>query len=143
MSDVKLSGPLFDGRAERALSDGLAAARKAVAKEGASRAREYLTASTEEGTTGRAERAVTYTDHSVVMVSGKYVMPVVVDDPRTYLVVTSSLASYGPWLEGTGSRNQTTRFKGYRSFQMAAQLMQSFAGNIADDTLQRYFGQMS
>lgn len=143
MSSVKLSGPLFDGRAERALSDGLTAARKAVAKEGASRAREYLTASTEEGITGRAERSVTYTDHSVVMVSGKYVMPVVVDDPRTDLVVTTSLASYGPWLEGTGSRNQTTRFKGYHSFQMAAQLMRSFAGNIADDTLQRYFGQMS
>lgn len=28
---------------------------------------------------------------------------------------------YGPWLEGTGSRNASTRFKGYRSFRRTAQ----------------------
>ena len=28
---------------------------------------------------------------------------------------------YGPWLEGTGSRNNTTRFKGYASFRKAKQ----------------------
>lgn len=28
---------------------------------------------------------------------------------------------YGPWLEGTGSRNARTRFKGYASFRRAAQ----------------------
>lgn len=28
---------------------------------------------------------------------------------------------YGPWLEGTGSRNATTRFKGYWSFRRAVQ----------------------
>ncbi len=27
---------------------------------------------------------------------------------------------YGPWLEGTGSRNRTTRFKGYRTFRIVA-----------------------
>lgn len=28
---------------------------------------------------------------------------------------------YGPWLEGTGSRNSTTRFKGYRTFRTVKQ----------------------
>lgn len=28
---------------------------------------------------------------------------------------------YGPWLEGTGSRNATTRFKGYRTFRLVKQ----------------------
>lgn len=28
---------------------------------------------------------------------------------------------YGPWLEGVGSRNKTTRFKGYASFRRAYQ----------------------
>lgn len=28
---------------------------------------------------------------------------------------------YGPWLEGTGSRNATTRFKGYRTFRIVKQ----------------------
>jgi hypothetical protein len=27
---------------------------------------------------------------------------------------------YGPWLEGVGSRNATTRFKGYHAFRIAA-----------------------
>lgn len=27
---------------------------------------------------------------------------------------------YGPWLEGVGSRNQSTRFKGYRMFRKTA-----------------------
>src|SRR5688500_15489716 len=27
---------------------------------------------------------------------------------------------YGPWLEGIGSRNNTTRFKGYHAFRKAA-----------------------
>lgn len=27
---------------------------------------------------------------------------------------------YGPWLEGVGSRNNTTRFKGYHAFRKAA-----------------------
>ena len=28
---------------------------------------------------------------------------------------------YGPWLEGTGSRNRTTKFKGYKQARLAAQ----------------------
>lgn len=30
---------------------------------------------------------------------------------------------YGPWLEGVGSRNATTRFKGYHAFRLAAQAL--------------------
>lgn len=39
--------------------------------------------------------------------------------PRAdYHVVTDGGIVYGPWLEGTGSRNRTTRFKGYRHFRL-------------------------
>lgn len=31
---------------------------------------------------------------------------------------------YGPWLEGVGSRNATSRFKGYHMFRRTAQLIQ-------------------
>lgn len=31
---------------------------------------------------------------------------------------------YGPWLEGTSSRNQTTRFKGYSAFRKAFQQLE-------------------
>ena len=32
-------------------------------------------------------------------------------------VISDGGVVYGPWLEGVDRRNQTTRFKGYRSFQ--------------------------
>lgn len=35
------------------------------------------------------------------------------------LVVNDRGVIYGPWLEGVGSRNKTTRFKGYASFRRA------------------------
>lgn len=31
---------------------------------------------------------------------------------------------YGPWIEGTSSRNETSRFKGYSTFRRAAQWLQ-------------------
>ena len=38
---------------------------------------------------------------------------------------------YGPWLEGTSSRNQTTRFKGYASFRRTAQWMKAQVPKLA------------
>jgi hypothetical protein len=35
-------------------------------------------------------------------------------------VLTDGGVIYGPWLEGTSSRNMTTRFKGYASFRKVA-----------------------
>ena len=35
---------------------------------------------------------------------------------------------YGPWLEGTGERNRTTRFKGYASFRRAVQTVEARLG---------------
>jgi len=37
--------------------------------------------------------------------------------------VKNTNAVYGPWIEGTGSRNKTTRFKGYRTFRIIGQEM--------------------
>lgn len=39
---------------------------------------------------------------------------------------------YGPWLEGVGSRNATTRFKGYFTFRRVAQELDRKAQRIAD-----------
>lgn len=38
---------------------------------------------------------------------------------------------YGPWLEGTGSRNKTTRFKGYWTFRYVTQIVRGRADAIA------------
>ncbi len=41
-------------------------------------------------------------------------------------------AVYGPWLEGTGSRNApTTRFPGYHSFRRATQQVEAHAAEYA------------
>lgn len=44
---------------------------------------------------------------------------------------------YGPWLEGTSSRNQTTRFRGYASFRRATQYLEKRAPYTITQNLQR------
>jgi hypothetical protein len=45
---------------------------------------------------------------------------------------------YGPWLEGTGSRNATTSFKGYATFRRTKALVDRKAPGIAAELLGRY-----
>jgi hypothetical protein len=49
---------------------------------------------------------------------------------------------YGAWLEGTGSRNKTTRFKGYASFRRAAQETDRRAEKIAEAAVARNLGKL-
>jgi len=72
-----------------------------------------------------------------------YTMPVVVADPAHETVVTTELAMYGPWLEGTGSRNLTTRFKGYWGFRRAAVRLDAEAEAIAEKAVQPYVAEMN
>lgn len=44
---------------------------------------------------------------------------------------------YGPWLEGVGSRNATTRFKGYHAFRIVASMMDEKIRQIAERRLRR------
>lgn len=45
---------------------------------------------------------------------------------------------YGPWLEGEGSRNRSTRFKGYHSFRIVAAQVERSSGDIMEDRLDRW-----
>lgn len=49
---------------------------------------------------------------------------------------------YGPWLEGVGSRNRTTRFKGYHAFRKAAIALDQRAGRIGHRVLARFIHRM-
>jgi hypothetical protein len=40
---------------------------------------------------------------------------------------------YGAWLEGVGSRNRSTRFKGYATFRRMTTVIRARAGQIAND----------
>lgn len=44
---------------------------------------------------------------------------------------------YGPWLEGVGSKNQTTRFKGYFTFRKVAQALEVKSGRIGERIAER------
>jgi hypothetical protein len=52
-------------------------------------------------------------------------------------VVNDRGVVYGPWLEGVGSRNQTTSFKGYSSFRRA---FQTVRGRVMED-IRPYVGE--
>lgn len=54
--------------------------------------------------------------------------------------IWDSFVIYGPWLEGVGSRNKTTRFKGYAAFRIEAALLQRRAGEIAERAVARLIG---
>lgn len=44
---------------------------------------------------------------------------------------------YGPWLEGVGSRNNTTRFKGYHAFRNAASRLQQRIEGMGERLMNR------
>lgn len=44
---------------------------------------------------------------------------------------------YGPWLEGVGSRNATTRFKGYHAFRIVTSMLEQRIEVIGDRLLWR------
>lgn len=56
---------------------------------------------------------------------------------RGMVEVNDSGSIYGPWLEGTGSRNATTRFKGYRHWRKARQDTDRQAGRIVQRVVSR------
>lgn len=117
--DVDTHGPLFDGQAQVALTAFLEDAKRAIAKQGAEDVRQelrpghgYLTGAYRSHVHASLDRVV---DGGVV---------------------------YGPWLEGVGSRNRTTRFKGYHTFRLVKQRLREKAGPIAERELPKYLGRM-
>lgn len=124
MSIVSLHGPVFDGRAFAITEVFIKTAERAIAEEGV-RMLEARFGKTFKHPTGRYE--------SLVHVRS---------DPHGH-VITDGGCVYGPWLEGVGSRNKTTRFKGYANFRKTTQDLQSKANGISAATLNRYIGKMN
>lgn len=138
------SGPMFDGRADAAMHRGLEAVRERVAAEGVTLTRAAFLGAIRDNH-GRFLASITTTGHSVVYSSESgrhsYSMPVTVDAVED--IVTTDLATYGPWLEGVGSRNHSTRFKGYHGFRRAGQALDRVAGRLGDEAIHPYVREMS
>lgn len=73
--------------------------------------------------------------------TGHYQGRVIIDRAAGDLVVTDQGAVYGPWLEGTGSRNYpVTKFRGYASFRRAARETEVAARRIVERALGQRLG---
>ncbi len=117
--DVTVSGPLFDGRADIALNHACEASARTIATIGASMVR------TQMNTVFR-----TQTPYARTLVEA-------VPEAPGWKIWHQNLI-YGPWLEGVGSRNRTTRFKGYFSFRITAGRLQARANALCERVIVSY-----
>lgn len=115
---VTTSGPLFNGVAEAELAAAVLAVQKEVADYAEFQWQMNMTESFQN-----PSEPPRYQSHVNTM---KREADLVVSDgyPGSGLL-------YGPWLEGIGSRNATTRFKGYFALRRAAQSVSAKASAIA------------
>jgi hypothetical protein len=63
-------------------------------------------------------------DRSIRNPTPYYETQLIVEPEAGGYVVHDRGIVYGPWLEGTSTRNRTTRFKGYHAFRQARQIME-------------------
>lgn len=136
---IEFSGAFFDAGGE-IVEEAVVAARHAVAERGA----EIVKSNFEDSIVVNNERFTskfTLTDESRTYSSspgGRKAYTMSVDVPPNTTTVTSSEAAYGPWLEGTGSRNPQTRFKGYFGFRDAAIALDAEAVEVAEQAIAPY-----
>ena len=119
---VKLSGPFFRENVPLVIGAALRAAVGDVVAEGE-----------------RAVKLQLYPGHG--WVTGRYAggihgeMAPVSASPHG--IIHDSQVIYGPWLEGTSSRNETTRFKGYAMFRNAKQQLERKKRGILEHRIQQ------
>lgn len=121
---ITLRGPLFDGRAGIAAQQAAMEITDRVATHALEGVQRNLNASI-KNPTPYYETQINIRDLAI-----------------TERVVNDRGVIYGPWLEGTGSRNATTRFKGYQSFRRAYQATRAAVPGIAGGVMRRYRARM-
>lgn len=125
MADITTKGPIFDGQAVKVIGQYIQAATEEVADEGVDLVRQRL-GSVLKRPTGFYRSRIT-TDRA----------------SKDRVIVTDGGVVYGPWLEGTGSRNSTSRFKGYRTFRQTVQALDARAEALAEASLSPYMRRLS
>lgn len=121
---VHKSGPLFDGRAEKAVTDACDDIEKQTATLGAAVIRQTMN--------------VTFRHQTPY-----YRLKNVAEKHFPGWRIWDQGVIYGAWLEGVGSRNRTTRFKGYAIYRRSVQRIQSMAMNLGKEIIARYTGRMN
>lgn len=122
--EVTVKGSLFDGTADQVM-DGFV--------------EEVLRETAQEGLNAVQNRLQQVLRRPTGRYRGKVITDRVSDERWD---ITDQGSHYGPWLEGTGSRNETSRFKGYQTFRKTEEWLQERAIEIADETLPRYLDEI-
>lgn len=118
-TDVK--GPLFDGRLYRAIGVAANDSEREIAQTGVSEVRAQLSMVLKNPT-------------------GFYESQIQTNRAFGDYAVTDGDVIYGPWLDGSGSRNRTTRFKGYAHWRRATDVLNRKAPQIVDHIIDRHIG---
>lgn len=121
---VTYDGPLFDGRAVKEIDEAMNDMSQDAGELGLQMLHQAF-GETLRHPTGRYERNLTYD-----------LIPDGVD-------LNDGDSVYGPWLEGVGSRNSRSSFKGYSNFRRTMQRLQDRIDEIAEAALQKHIGRMN
>jgi hypothetical protein len=123
--EIRMTGPWFDGRAERAIARACEDARDDIAEFAEEHALTLMGAAFKHPT-GYYESQVKTTRAAA-------------DTDRVW----DSGVVYGPWLEGVGSRNfPVTRFRGYSHWRRTKELTQARAPQIAERAVASHLPEM-
>lgn len=117
--EVTKKGPLFDGRAPHIINEYQHELEQKLADTGVNMVEAALVGVLKHPT-------------------GYYQSRIQTDRRSGGYEINDSGVIYGPWLEGTGSRNDNTRFKGYATFRKVTQKLDAQAGEIAERVLPHY-----
>jgi hypothetical protein len=120
---VRVSGPIFDGRAKSAVRSFLTEAKWQVGMDAFSEVHLIM-------------------DRSFRNPTPYYETQVTITRQLDDVLIHDRGIIYGPWLEGVGSRNQTTRFKGYAMFRRATAMVQAKVPFIAARVLRKHLSRM-
>lgn len=121
---VDRSGPMFNGIASSAMTGFIEASERAVADRGYELVQNDLS-QVLQNPTGHLQSQVN------------------VRREADYSLINDGGIIYGPWIEGVGSRNKSTRFKGYFTYRRMSQKLQEEAGAIAERVLQPFIRRMN
>jgi len=121
--DIDTSGPMFDARIYRAINNLIEDAQHAVGQAALSEWHMNL-------------------DGSIRNPTPYYETQLIAERVGHDVVVHDRGIIYGPWLEGTSSRNQTTRFKGYAAARRSTQAVQERVPSIVARILPSHLARM-
>ena len=125
MTTVTATGPVFDGRAARAMDKLETDLTRDVATRGVVEVRQAL-------------------DSVLQNPTGFYQSRIQVDKKtKDRALVTDGGVVYGPWLAGVSSRNATTQFRGYTHWRRATQQLTRNARRITQSSVTRRVREMN